>query len=285
VAEVPKIARSPRVRADLPIPPVNYLDRKVRLVPDLRDLWTYINPFMLYGRHMGFRGDFEKRFADRDPQAVELFEKMEEVKNEAAGFMKVRAVWQFFEAEAEGDSLHLFPPSAKEPFHTFRFPRQRQGDFLCLSDYVLPPQNSRRDHVALFVVSAGEGIRPRAEKAKNEGYYFMSHGLQALAIETAEACAEWLHRRIREDWGFPDPPEMTMGQRFTSRYRGKRYSFGYPACPNLEDQAGMWKLLKPEEIGVQLTEGFMMDPEASVSALVFQHPDCTYFGVGDEPAS
>jgi len=284
VAETPKIGRSPRVRTDLPIPAVNYLDRKIRLVPDLRDLWTYMNPFMLYGRHMGFRGDFEKRFAERDPQAVELFEKMEEVKNEASGFMKVRAVWQFFESEAAGDSLHLFSPGAKEPLHTFRFPRQRQGDFLCLSDYVLPPQNSRRDHLALFVVSAGEGIRDRAEKAKNEGYYFMSHGLQALTHETAEACAEWLHRRIREDWGFPDPPEMTVAQRFTSRYRGKRYSFGYPACPNLEDQAGMWKLLKPEEIGVQLTEGFMMDPEASVSALVFHHPDCTYFGVGDEPA-
>jgi len=284
VAETPKIGRSPRVRTDLPIPAVNYLDRKIRLVPDLRDLWTYMNPFMLYGRHMGFRGDFEKRFAERDPQAVELFEKMEEVKNEASGFMKVRAVWQFFESEAAGDSLHLFSPGVKEPLHTFRFPRQRQGDFLCLSDYVLPPQNSQRDHLALFVVSAGEGIRDRAEKANNEGYYFMSHGLQALTHETAEACAEWLHRRIREDWGFPDPPEMTMAQRFTSRYRGKRYSFGYPACPNLEDQAGMWKLLKPEEIGVQLTEGFMMDPEASVSALVFQHPDCTYFGVGDEPA-
>jgi len=284
VAEIPKIARSPRVRTDLPIPAVNYLDRKVRLVPDLRDLWTYINPFMLYGRHMGFRGDFEKRFADRDTQAVELFEKMEEVKKEAAGFMKVRAVWQFFESEAAANSLHLFLPGAKEPLHTFSFPRQRQGDFLCLSDYVLPPQNSQRDHLALFVVSAGEGIRARAEKAKNEGYYFMSHGLQALAIETAEACAEWLHRRIREDWGFPDPPELTMAQRFTSRYRGKRYSFGYPACPNLDDQSGIWKLLKPEDIGVQLTEGFMMDPEASVSALVFQHPDCTYFGVGDEPA-
>ena len=68
---------------------------------------------------------------------------------------------------------------------------------------------------------------------------------------------------------------------FTTEYQGRRYSFGYPACPALEDQAGIWKLLKPEEIGVQLTEGFMMDPEASVSALVFHHPDCTYFGVGD----
>jgi len=73
-----------------------------------------------------------------------------------------------------------------------------------------------------------------------------------------------------------------MQQRFTSRYRGKRYSFGYPACPNLEDQAGIWLLLRPEEIGVHLTEGMMMDPEASVSALVFQHPDCKYFTVGDQ---
>jgi 5-methyltetrahydrofolate--homocysteine methyltransferase len=281
VLEIPKVTRSPRVRTDLPIPRVATLERKVRLVPDLRDVWSYINPFMLYGRHMGFRGDFEKRFEEREPKAVELFESMEEVKKEAAEFMKVRAVWQFFEAEAEGDSLHLFAPGAPEPLHTFRFPRQRVGDYLCLSDYVLPARDGQRDHLALFVVSAGEGIRDRAEKAKNDGYYFKSHGLQALAIETAEGCAEWLHRRIREDWGFPDPVEMTMAQRFTSRYRGKRYSFGYPACPNLEDQAGLWKLLRPEEIGVQLTEGMMMDPEASVSALVFHHPDCTYFSVGD----
>jgi 5-methyltetrahydrofolate--homocysteine methyltransferase len=281
VAELPKVARSPKVRTDLPIPKVAYLDRKVRLVPDLNELWSYINPFMLYGRQMGYRGDFEKRFAEREAKAVELFESMEEVKRDSADFMKPRAVWQFFEAEADGEAIHLFAPDETEPLHTFQFPRQRVGDYLCLSDYVLPPQNGKRDHIALFVVTAGEGIRERSEKAKNEGYYFKSHGMQALAIESAEACAEWLHRRIREDWGFPDPPELTMAQRFTSRYRGKRYSFGYPACPNLDDQAGIWKLLRPEEIGVQLTEGFMMDPEASVSALVFQHPDCTYFSVGD----
>jgi 5-methyltetrahydrofolate--homocysteine methyltransferase len=283
VAQVSVPSRSPRVRTDLPIPAVQSLERKVRLVPDLREIWSYINPFMLYGRHLGFRGDFEKRFAERETKAVELFESMEEVKKEAAEFMKVRAVWQFFAAEAQGDAIALFAPGAKDPLHIFHFPRQRAGDFLCLADYILPPQNGQRDHLAMFVVSAGEGIRDRAEKAKNEGYYFKSHGLQALAIETAEATAEWLHRRIREDWGFPDPPDLTMPQRFTSRYRGKRYSFGYPACPNLEDQAPLWKLLRPEEIGVQLTEGFMMDPEASVSALAFQHPDCTYFSVGDLP--
>jgi 5-methyltetrahydrofolate--homocysteine methyltransferase len=105
---------------------------------------------------------------------------------------------------------------------------------------VLPAQNDKRDHLAFFVVTGGK------------------------------ACAEWLHRRIREDWGFPDPPEMTMAQRFTSRYRGKRYSLCYPACPDLEDQAGLGKLLKPEDLRV-----------ASASALVFHHPDCTYFSVGE----
>ena len=283
VAEIAPVARSPKVRTELPIEPVGYLERKVRLVPDLRELWSYINPFMLYGRHLGFRGDFEKQLAARDAKAVELFEGMEEVKAEAAKWMKVKAVWQFFEAEAEGEALHVFTAGEEAPLHTWNLKRQRTGDRLCLSDYVLPAKDGKRDHVALFVVTAGEGVRERAEAAKNAGYYFLSHGLQALAIEAAEACAEWLHRRIREDWGFPDPVGITMGQRFTSRYRGKRYSFGYPACPELADQAGIWKLLKPEEIGVELTEGFMMDPEASVSAVVFIHPDCTYFGVGDAP--
>ena len=174
--------------------------------------------------------------------------------------------------------------AAASPIHTFQFGRQRRQDGLCLSDYILDPADGRRDHLALFVVTAGAGIREKSEEWKQAGEYFKAHGLQALAIETAEGCAEWLHRRIREDWGFPDPPTMTMQDRFTSRYRGKRYSFGYPACPNLDDQAGLWKLLRPEEIGVELTEGMMMEPEASVSALVFHHPDCAYFTAGEEDA-
>ena len=152
--------------------PVPHLDRKVRLVPDLREIWSYINPFMLYGRHLGFRGDFEKQLAARDTKAVELFESMEQVKEEAATFMKVRAVWQFFEAEAQGNALQLYAPGGSQPLHTFNFRRQRGGDFLCLSDYVLAPKDGKRDHLAFFVVSAGEGVRERSDQAKNEGYYF-----------------------------------------------------------------------------------------------------------------
>ena len=153
-----------------------------------------------------------------------------------------------------------------------------------MADYVLPPKGGRRDHLALMVVTAGAGVRERAEAAKDAGRYVYSHASQVLALETAEATAEWLHRRIREDWGFPDPAEMTMKERFTSRYRGKRFAFGYPACPNINDQAGFFKIMRPEEIGVELTEGMMMEPEASTSALVFHHPDCVYYSVSDEAA-
>ena len=141
IVEKPAVKRSPKVRTDLPIQPVGYLDRKVRLVPDLREIWSYINPFMLYGRHMGYKGNFEKQLAARETKAVELFNEMEEVKKEAAEFMKVRAVWQFFEAEAEGEALHLFAPDGKEPVQTWRFKRQKGGDQLCLSDYVLEPKD------------------------------------------------------------------------------------------------------------------------------------------------
>jgi 5-methyltetrahydrofolate--homocysteine methyltransferase len=276
--------RSSKVRTGIPIPPAPYLGRKVREFPHLAEVWSYINPFMLYGRHLGFKGNFEKKLAERDPKALELFHQVEEIKKEAATFMKVRGVWQFFEVERDGNSIRLFSPGASSPLHTFHFGRQAKENGLCLSDYILDPEDGRRDHIALFVVTAGEGIREHSEQAKESGEYLKAHAWQALAIETAEGCAEYLHRRLREDWGFPDPPTLTMQERFTSRYRGKRYSFGYPACPNLDDQQGIWKLIQPEDIGVLLTEGMMMEPEASVSALVFHHPDCAYFTAAEDEA-
>jgi 5-methyltetrahydrofolate--homocysteine methyltransferase len=101
--------------------------------------------------------------------------------------------------------------------------------------------------------------------------------LQSLAIEGAEAFAEWLHRKIRADWGFADPPVMTIRDILKNKYRSVRVSFGYPACPNMADQRKLFRLLSPPQIGVELTEGDMMDPEASVSALVFHHPEAKYF--------
>jgi 5-methyltetrahydrofolate--homocysteine methyltransferase len=159
----------------------------------------------------------------------------------------------------------------------FTFPRQPGDRYLCLADYVRPVEAGEMDSVAFFVVTCGLGVRELANAYKTAGAYVRSHAMQALAIELAEAYAEKLHQDLRAGWGFPDPPEMTMRERFQAKYRGIRVSFGYPACPSLEDQAKLFALLRPEGIGVQLTEGFMMDPEASVSALVFHHPEAEYF--------
>ena len=279
--EVPVISlrRSSRARTDLPARPAPYRERMKREIPQLDEVWSYLNPQMLYSRHLGLQGSFEKKLAERDPKALELRAVIEQVKDEARGLMKVRAVWQFFDAESEGNTIRLFPGAGGTASREFSFPRQRRDDGLSLADFVIPTSNGTRDSIAAFVVGAGEGIRERSEEYKQRGEYLKSHAIQALAIETAEATAEWVHRRIREDWGFADPAEMTMRDRFKSKYRGRRYSFGYAACPNLEDQEVLFELLRPEEIGVQLTEGCMMEPEASVSAIVFQHPDCIYFDV------
>ena len=169
---------------------------------------------------------------------LNCFTTLEEVKREAAAFMKVRAVWQFFEVERDGNTLSSVRARRQTPIESFHFGRQAKSDGLCLSDYVLDPQDGQaRSHCACSSLPPAKALSNIRMKRKREANTSKRMRIQALAIETAEACAEWLHRRIREDWGFPDPPDMTMQERFTSRYRGKRYSFGYPACPNLEDQA------------------------------------------------
>jgi 5-methyltetrahydrofolate--homocysteine methyltransferase len=268
------------VRSDHePLPPPRS-DRVVwSPVGDLREVWSYINPRMLYGKHLGFKGSFRKALDRGDERAEKLHGLIEELKDRAAQWMRVRAVWWFLEAESDGDAVHLFEAGSTEALHTFHFGRQDKPGGLSLADLVLPARDGVRDSVGLFVVTAGEQVRQRSTEAKAEGEYLESHAIQALAIETAEAAAEWMHARMRALWGFPDPAEMTMKDRFSARYRGKRYSFGYPACPDLDDQLGLWSILEPEEIGVSLTDGMMMQPEASVSALVFHHPDARYFSI------
>jgi 5-methyltetrahydrofolate--homocysteine methyltransferase len=247
--------------------------------PPVGDVWRYLNPCMLFNRHLGLRGDLDRRLAAGDQKAVSLKRMVEEVQRDAQSLIAPRALWQFFEAEGDGERLHFYASGGRRPLHSFEFDRQREHSGACLTDYVLPAKDGTRDHVVLFVVTAGPGIRAQAQEWSAAGDFLKSHALQALGLETAEACAEWLHQRIRNDWGFPDAPSTRLQDLFTSRYRGKRYSFGYPACPNIDDQRGLWQLLNPTDIGVQLTDGMMMDPEASVSGLVFHHPACEYFAV------
>ena len=183
------------------------------------------------------------------------------------------------------DNLKYTIDADDNPVAVFKFPRQPAGERLCLSDFTADERSGKTDFVAAFVVTCGGGIRELSDKYRDSGEYLKSHALQSIAIESAEAFAELLHERIRAMWGFPDPAAMTVKEKFQARYRGLRVSFGYPACPNLEDQEKLFKILEPERIGVRLTEGFMMEPEASVSALVFHHPDAHYFSAGEAFAS
>jgi 5-methyltetrahydrofolate--homocysteine methyltransferase len=229
---------------------------------------------MLYSKYFGLKGTVRKLAAEGDEKYLKVKAVIDELQALAQqGALQARAVWRFFPAAAEGERLRLFHPESGALAAEWTLPRQGGGDRLCIADYVLPG-----DHVALFVTTAGAGVRERAEAWKVAGEYLKSHGWASLALETAEAAAEWLHLRLRAAWGFPDPAETTPQDRFAARYRGRRYSFGYPACPDLAGQRALFAALQPEEIGVHLTEGDMMEPEASVSALVVQHPDARYFG-------
>jgi 5-methyltetrahydrofolate--homocysteine methyltransferase len=278
-ADAPRPA-TPPVRATAVVPrvdpsvPPDLEAHVLRNVP-LAQIYPYLNLQMLYGKHLGLRGLVSRLLADGDPKARELHEVVETLKAEAVRDHLLRAdgVYRWFRARAEGETLRLFGPDAHE-VGRFTFPRQSAGERLCLTDYV---RDDVDDYIALFAVTCGIGVRERAQAWKEQGAYLRSHALQALAIESAEAFAEMLHARLRTLWGFPDPPELPIEDKLKARYRGLRVSFGYPACPELADQATLWRLLRPEQIGVQLTEGFMMDPEASVSALVFHHPAAKYF--------
>ncbi|KPV42846.1 methionine synthase [Alicyclobacillus ferrooxydans] len=275
----------------------------------------YLNLQMLLGKHLGLTGNVEKRLAEGDEKAVELLELVDDLIRQGAadGFLKVSAVYQFFPAVASGDEVLILHPedvaeaglgagrkvgseaaaesgaqsgaesgrSLREArvLERFHFPRQQKAPYLCLADFLRPIDGGVVDYVAMLNVTAGTGVREVAEAWKASGDYLRAHALQAVALELAEASAERIHHVIRDAWGFPDPLEMTMRERFIARYQGIRVSFGYPACPNLDDQAQLFRLLQPFDIGVELTDGFMMEPEASVSALVFSHPEARYFNV------
>jgi len=260
--------------AALPRPP--FLGRRVLPLLDLDEVFAHLNDQMLLGKHLGLRGPVSRLLAQKDAKALELAARVDALKDAAAArqWLKPAAVFGFFRAHGTDQEVVVTDPEGNA-LAELPFPRMKKAPRRSAADWVHPDPVAG-DTVALFCVTAGPGVRERAEALRAEGNLLDSYALQALALETAEAAAEWMHRRIRELWGIPDPPGMTLEQRFQAKYRGIRLSFGYPACPDLEPQAHLFRLLGPDEIGVRLTEEYMMDPEASVSAVVFHHPDARY---------
>jgi 5-methyltetrahydrofolate--homocysteine methyltransferase len=240
---------------------------------------------MLYTRHLGFKGKFEEALAAGNPKAKELHAQVAAVEAlmVARPDITANAVYRFFPARSDGDKLLICSSDGRSVLETFHFGRQSVPPHLCLSDFTLPATAEQSDYVCLLATSIGPGVRQLADQWKQQGEYLKSHILQALALEGAEAFAELLHQKIREMWGCADLPGLTMADLFKAKYRGVRVSFGYPACPRLEDQEQLFRLLEvTRHIGVHLTEGFMMEPEGSVTALVFHHPEAKYFNLSPE---
>jgi 5-methyltetrahydrofolate--homocysteine methyltransferase len=249
---------------------------------DLAELFPYINPQMLFVRHLGYRGRFTESLEAGEEKAVDLWNKVQQIENIMLerDDIQASAVYKFFRAGSDANDLLILSPDGKGEQQRLRFGRQSATTALCLADYVQPRASGVPDYVGAFVTSIGPGVRALADQWNTDGDFLSAHILQAIALESAEAFAELLHQRMRAMWSFADAPGTTYVDLFRAQYRGKRYSFGYPACPRLEDQAVLWDLLRPDDnIGVQLTEEFMMDPEGSVSALVFHHPDAAYFNL------
>ncbi len=279
-------SRRSSVADDLPLPLPPDLDLHSIRSGSLEAIFRFISPAMLYGKHLGLQGNIDKLLAAGDEKASKLFHRVEAMKAEIISeyLLEARAVYRFLPCNARGNDLLIFDPKQRDDtLETFHFQRQSAHSRLCLSDYCRDTASEETDHIALFVVTLGKGVRELSERWKNEGEYLRSHLIQAIAIEAAEGFAEWLHKKIRADWGFADPEEMTVREVLKNKYRGMRVSFGYPACPEMSDQEKLFRLLDvTAQTGVTLTEGHMMDPEASVSALVFHHPEAKYFRVEEE---
>ncbi len=269
------------------VPPVPGTGVETVEIP-LDEALSLLNEQALYGRHLGLRGPVARLEREGNPKLARLRAAVANVLDRARerGWLAPRGVFRFLHAAAAGNELLLgdrpVGRSGDPVLARLAFPRQPDGERLSVADWV-EPAGGRPDGIALFVVTAGAGWQDGAFELREAGELLASHALGALALELAEAAAEWLHREIRRRWGFPDPPGLSRADLFRARYRGIRVSFGYPACPDLAGQRVLFDLLRPEAtIGVRLTDDLVMEPEASVSALVFHHPGARYFSV---PAS
>ncbi|MET3728456.1 5-methyltetrahydrofolate--homocysteine methyltransferase [Fictibacillus halophilus] len=242
----------------------------------------YINLQMLLGHHLGIKGKISRLLQEKDEKILQIKSVVDGLLVEAKerNLITPSALYQFFPAQSDGERVLIYDPIDQQTvIETYDFPRQNKEPYLCIADYLKSKDSGEMDYVGFFSVTAGTGIRELAAELKKEGRFLESHALQALALETAEGFAELVHQQMRDRWGFPDSVDFTMRERFSARYQGQRFSFGYPACPELEDQQKLFKLIQPEDIGIQLTDGCMMEPEASVSAIVFAHPEARYFNV------
>ncbi|MFN0010185.1 MAG: methionine synthase [Phycisphaerales bacterium] len=280
-ASVAVIERS-AVSTSTSIPKPPFWGSRVITDIDLAQVYPFINKVALYRGQWQFKqgamsdDDFENQIEDT---VGPIFARLKD-QCRAERILRPAAVYGYFPCNADGNDLVIYDPAdhARE-IERFTFPRQDSRKHLCISDFFRPAGSGEVDVVAFHCVTVGHQATEAAQalyKANQYTEYLYLHG---LGVETAEALAEMWHKRIRQELGIGNDDSPRIKDLFTQKYRGSRYSFGYPACPDMSDQDKLFRLLQPERIGCTLTENWQIDPEQSTSAIVVHHPEAKYFNV------
>jgi 5-methyltetrahydrofolate--homocysteine methyltransferase len=265
--------------AEIPQPPF-YGSRVVEDIP-LDEVFAFVNETAL------FKGQWQFKQGRKPPEEYQalvretvrpIYAELKE-RSKASQLLVPRVVYGYFPAQSEGNDLIVYQEDKQTERMRFTFPRQPVGKHLCLADFFAAKDSGRMDVVAFHLVTVGRRASEYAQELfKGDKYadYLYFHG---LSVESAEALAEMWHKRIREELGIAgqDAPELT--KLFHQAYQGSRFSFGYPACPNLEDQTKLFELIDPARIDVSLTEEFQLEPEQSTSAIIIHHPEAKYFSI------
>jgi 5-methyltetrahydrofolate--homocysteine methyltransferase len=265
------------VAADVEVFTPPFLGSRVAKGISLDDIAGYVNETALFRNQWQFRPESDEsdsEFKDRIRPTLR-----EQLGRAKADDLLVPAVaWGYFAVNREGNDLVVWKDDDRtQEWLRFSFPRQRKDRFLCISDFFRDVASGETDYAGFHVVTMGARVseHERALFAADQYQdYLLLHG---LGVEMTEALAELWHRRIREEWGFADEDGPSLAGLFRQQYRGSRYSWGYPACPDLDDQAKLAELLEIDRIGVSLTEEFHLVPEQSTSAIIVPHPEAKYF--------
>ena len=270
-------ARSPEVEADNPTFKPPFLGSRVAKGIAVDDIAAYLNETALFRNQWGYKpvdGEDDGAFKDR----VRPLLRDQLATAKAGQFLVPQVAWGHFAANADGDDLVLFEDESRsDELMRFTFPRQPESPFLCISDFFRTVDSGQPDWASFQVVTMGERVSQEAARLKEENQYQNYLYLHGLGVEMAEALAEYWHHRIREELGFADQDGPTLTGLFRQKYRGGRYSWGYPACPALEDNAKVVELLGADRIGIEVSEGFQLHPEQSTTAIICHHPQAKYF--------
>ena len=243
----------------------------------LDDIAEYLNLTALFRNQWGFRpenGENDTEFKERVKGT--LREQLGRAKE--ADLLVPQVAYGHFAANAEGDDLVVWKDESRSAeWMRFTFPRQRKEPWLCIADFFRPTGSDEEDFATFMLCTIGARASEETARLFAENHYQDYLFLHGLSVEMAEATAEYWHKRIREELGFAGEDGPTLTGLFRQQYRGGRYSWGYPACPDLTDNAKVVELLGGERIGVTVSEGFQLHPEQTTDAIVCHHPEAKYF--------